>query len=215
MTNNNTKQKMEGTTVTRKSNSSVVMLCLTLVAGMGGLAYASVPLYQLFCQVTGYGGTTQSASTLDGIMVTDRDMEVRFDANVSSQLAWDFKPVQREVTIKTGAQTKISYMATNETNQTLTGTATFNVTPQSAGAYFNKMECFCFTETTLKPGESLEMPVVFFVDPEIADEEETRNIKSITLSYTFYPSEPTVKPVAKLETRTSVKASKEISQGKL
>lgn len=198
-----------------RNNASVAVFCLALVAGMGGLAYASVPLYQLFCQVTGYGGTTRTNSTLAGIVATDHEMKVRFDANVSNDLGWDFKPVQREVTIKTGEQTKISYLATNQTNETLTGTATFNVTPQSAGAYFNKMECFCFTETTLKPGESLDMPVVFFVDPEIADEDETRNITSITLSYTFYPSEPTAKPVAKLESQPSVKMSQDISQDKL
>lgn len=197
------------------SNASIAVFCLALVVGMGGLAYASVPLYQLFCQVTGYGGTTRTTSSLAGIVATDYEMKVRFDANVSNDLGWSFKPLQREVVIKTGAQTKIAYMATNQTNETITGTATFNVTPQSAGAYFNKMECFCFTKTTLKPGESLEMPVVFFVDPEIADVEETKNIKSITLSYTFYPSEPTAKPVAKLEYQSPVKMSQDISQDKL
>lgn len=197
------------------NNANVAIFCLALVAGMGGLAYASVPLYQLFCQVTGYGGTTRINSTIAGIVATDYEMKVRFDANVSSDLGWDFKPVQREVIIKAGEQTKISYLATNQTSETLTGTATFNVTPQSAGAYFNKMECFCFTKTTLKPGESLDMPVVFFIDPDIANETETRNIRSITLSYTFYPSEPTAKPVAKLESQTSVKMSQDIPQDKL
>lgn len=211
MTTSKQTDKKKGT----RSNAGIAIFCLSLVAGMGGLAYASVPLYQLFCQVTGYGGTTRATSSLDGIVARDYEMKVRFDANISNDLGWDFKPVQREVVIKTGVQTKISYMATNQTNETITGTATFNVTPQSAGAYFNKMECFCFTETTLKPGESLEMPVVFFIDPEIADEEETRNIKSITLSYTFYPTELTAKPVARLESQSSVKMSQEISQDKL
>ncbi|MFK7903257.1 MAG: cytochrome c oxidase assembly protein [Nitratireductor sp.] len=189
------------------NNSKVALMCLSLVAGMGGLAYASVPLYELFCQVTGYGGTTQTAATMDGIKASDIDMKVRFDANISADLGWDFKPMQREVNIKAGEQAQIAYLATNTSNEPLTGTATFNVTPQSAGAYFNKMECFCFTQTTLKPGESLEMPVVFFVDPEIVLENETRNVRSITLSYTFYPSEPTVQPVANLEKTTPTKSS--------
>jgi cytochrome c oxidase assembly protein subunit 11 len=179
-------------------NVRIVVMCLALVAAMGGLAYASVPLYRLFCQVTGYGGTTREAINADGIKVLDRDITIRFDANVAPGLAWDFEPDQRDVTIKLGEQVQINYHATNLSTRPLTGSATFNVTPQSAGAYFNKIHCFCFTETTLQPGETVEMPVVFFVDPEIIDAIETRDIHTITLSYTFFEKEPTVKPVASI-----------------
>lgn len=181
-----------------RGNARIAVLCLTLVAGMGGLAYASVPLYQLFCQVTGYGGTTRAVVSAEGITVIDRDIKIRFDANVSSGLNWQFGANQRDVTIKLGEQTQISYHAKNISDEPLTGSATFNVTPQSAGAYFNKIECFCFTETTLQPGEEMEMPVVFFVDPELVNELETKDIHTITLSYTFFPKEPTLKPLAGL-----------------
>ena len=191
------------------SNANIAVLCLSLVAGMAGLAYASVPLYKLFCQVTGYGGTTKAVESADGINVIDRDIKVRFDANISPDLAWDFRAMQRDVTIKLGEQKQISYVARNLSDKPLTGSATFNVTPQSAGAYFNKMQCFCFTETTLQPGEELEMPVVFFVDPELIDEVETKNIHTITLSYTFFPKEPTTKPVAALEGEKSANNEKQ------
>ncbi|MGB7287556.1 MAG: cytochrome c oxidase assembly protein [Salaquimonas sp.] len=181
------------------SDIRIAVLCLSLVVGMGGLAYASVPLYQLFCQVTGYGGTTQAVENADGIAIIDRDITIRFDANISSDLAWEFKAIQRDVTIKLGEQKQIMYAAKNVTDEPLTGSATFNVTPQSAGAYFNKMQCFCFTETTLQPGEEMEMPVVFFVDPAMLEEYETKDIHTITLSYTFFPKEPTQKPLASLK----------------
>ncbi len=181
------------------SNTRVAVLCVGLVAGMTGMAYAAVPLYDLFCRVTGYGGTTQTAENSYGVPIIDRDITVRFDANISPALAWNFKAAQRDVTMKLGEQTHVAYFADNPTDKPLTGSATFNVTPQSAGAYFNKIECFCFTETTLQPGEKLEMPVVFFVDPELIDHIETENIHTITLSYTFFPKEPTLKPVAKVE----------------
>jgi len=194
-----TSSKPEG-----KGNVKIAVMCLSLVAGMGGLAYASVPLYKLFCQVTGYGGTTRAVESADGIQIIDRDMKVRFDANISGALSWDFAAVQRDVTVKLGEQMQISYKAKNLSDKPLTGSATFNVTPQSAGAYFNKIQCFCFTETTLKPGEELDMPVVFFVDPEIMDTLETKDIQTITLSYTFFPKEPTSKPLAGLELEKNV-----------
>ena len=182
-------------------NARIAVFCVALVAGMGTLAYASVPLYKIFCQVTGYGGTTQTAASLEGVKASNQKITVRFDANISPSLNWDFVPVERQVKTRLGEQTQISYRAVNNSNYPLTGTATFNVTPQSAGAYFNKIECFCFTETTLQPGESIDMPVVFFVDPEITDEEETRNINTITLSYTFFETEPSEKPLAGLNTK--------------
>lgn len=181
-----------------RKNALIAVWCVSIVIGMVGLSYAAVPLYQMFCQVTGYGGTTRASVNSDGVPILDRDITIHFDANISKDLNWDFKPIQREVTIKLGEQKQIAYLAKNNTNETLTGTATYNVTPQSAGAYFNKIQCFCFTETTLKPGESLEMPVLFFVDPEMIDEVETKDIHTITLSYTFFKTEPAAKPVANL-----------------
>ncbi len=178
----------------RKGNGTVVAVCLTFVVTMAGMAYAAVPLYDLFCKVTGYGGTTQRVEQASSVIL-DKKIKVRFDANVGPGLPWTFQPVQREVELKIGETVQVLYKARNVSNMEATGQATFNVTPQAAGAYFNKVECFCFTETTLKPGEELEMPVVFFVDPEIVNPVETKDVHTITLSYTFFPHEKT-KPVA-------------------
>lgn len=169
-----------------KGDWRIATYCAGFVCAMIGMAYASVPLYQLFCQVTGYGGTTARVEQASEVIL-DQTIKVRFDANVSNALAWDFKPDIREIEIKIGETAQVDYLATNISQSTNHGTATFNVTPQSAGAYFNKIECFCFTETELQPGEQLDMPVVFFVDPEIVEGEETKNIRTITLSYTFFP----------------------------
>ena len=184
----------------RVNNSSILVGCVVFVTGMVGAAYASVPLYRLFCQVTGYNGTTQRVEQYSETIL-DQKIKVTFDANTSSGLNWDFKPVQNSVELKIGETVQISYKAVNKSQTPVTGTAVFNVTPMEAGAYFNKVQCFCFTETTLKPGESLEMPVVFFVDPEITKAEETKNIRTITLSYTFYPSQG-AKPVAGLQDKS-------------
>lgn len=183
----------------RVGNGAILALCVVFVGGMVGAAYASVPLYRLFCQVTGYNGTTQRVEQYSS-RILDRSIRVTFDANVSNGLNWAFKPVQRAIEPKIGETVQVSYTATNRSDREVTGKAVFNVTPMEAGAYFNKVECFCFTETTLKPGETLEMPVVFFIDPDIATAEETKNIGTITLSYTFYPDEA-AKPVAKLPER--------------
>ncbi|SMF46473.1 cytochrome c oxidase assembly protein subunit 11 [Xaviernesmea oryzae] len=181
--------------VKRVSNSAIFAGCAVFVAGMVGAAYASVPLYRLFCQVTGYNGTTQRVEQYSDTIL-DKTIQVTFDANISPGLNWEFKPATA-VNPKIGETMQVEYTATNRSPEPTTGTAVFNVTPMEAGAYFNKVECFCFTEQTLQPGQSVTMPVVFFVDPEIAKAAETRNIKTITLSYTFYPSEPS-KPVAAL-----------------
>jgi len=177
----------------RVGNGTIMAMCFVFVGGMVGMAYAAVPLYQLFCQVTGYNGTTQRTEQYSEV-VLDRSLPVTFDANTSNGLNWDFKAARR-IEPKIGETVQVTFTATNRSSEPTTGTAVFNVTPMEAGAYFNKVECFCFTETTLQPGETLEMPVVFFVDPEIVKAEETKNIKTITLSYTFYPSQPS-KPVA-------------------
>jgi len=177
-----------------RSNRLVAGACLAFFGGMVGMAYAAVPLYAMFCQITGYGGTTQRVEQHSD-RVLDREITVRFDANVSGGLPWEFQPSQRAVTLKIGETTEARYTASNPFGTPTAGRATFNVTPELAGAYFNKVECFCFTDTTLKPGERLDMPVVFYVDPDIVDVPELKDIKTITLSYTFFPIE-TASPVA-------------------
>ena len=172
-------------------NGRIVALCLGLVMGMGGLAYASVPLYELFCRVTGYGGTTQRVDSAFGVPVIDRKINVRFDANTASELNWKFAPVEREITVQLGEQVLINYVAENLSDEPIVGMASFNVTPQSAGVFFNKIECFCFTDTYIEPGGKLEMPVVFYVDPDMDKEETTKALNTITLSYTFFESETT------------------------
>jgi cytochrome c oxidase assembly protein subunit 11 len=170
-----------------RRNKRVALGGLFLAAGMVGLAYASVPLYQLFCQITGYGGTTQVAGDAPKGFI-DRQMTVRFDSNVSHDLAWTVKPAV-SITDNVGKVDTVNYVATNNSDKPITGTAIFNVSPERAGVYFNKIECFCFTEQTLQPGETVDMPIVFFVDPELDDNQELDTIKEITLSYTFYASE--------------------------
>lgn len=160
-----------------------------VVVGMVGMSYAAVPLYDLFCRVTGFGGTTQIASERSNT-VSDRPIKVRFDA-MTTNIDWAFQPIQRQIELKVGENALAFYRATNRTTASLTGTATFNVTPLKVGAYFSKVECFCFTEQTLGPGETIEMPVAFYVDPAIDEDPNLKDVKTITLSYTFYPTEPT------------------------
>jgi cytochrome c oxidase assembly protein subunit 11 len=155
-----------------------------VVVAMIGAAYAAVPLYQLFCQVTGFGGTPQTASG-NPKGVIERQMTVRFDSNVGGDLAWSVAPA-KPVTDRIGTVETVTYVATNHSSRRVTGHAVFNVTPEIAGVYFNKIECFCFTEQTLQPGETVEMPVTFFVDPDIAQNGDLDTIRAITLSYTFY-----------------------------
>jgi cytochrome c oxidase assembly protein subunit 11 len=155
---------------------------------MLGMAYAAVPLYTLFCRVTGYAGTPQRAEQASGT-VLDRVVTIRFDANVAPGLGWNFLPAQRKVDGKIGENTLAFYRAENTSDKPITGTATFNVTPEIAGSYFNKIECFCFTEQRLEPGESIDMPVSFFVDPAILEDESAGQLTQITLSYTFYRAE--------------------------
>ena len=158
-----------------------------LALAMLGLAFASVPLYRAFCQLTGFDGTPLRAEEAPGAVAGQ--IGVRFDANINSSLPWKFEPVEETVRIAPGARTQILYRATNMTARTTTGRAVFNISPQLAAPYFNKIECFCFTEQTLKGGQSVDMPVVFYVDPRIKHDEDTKNIDEITLSYTFYPVE--------------------------
>jgi cytochrome c oxidase assembly protein subunit 11 len=166
--------------------AKTALFLVLLVFGMTGLAFASVPLYRIFCQVTGFGGATVRAAEAPG--AAGGRIGMRFDANIDPALPWRFEPAERE-RVRLGERTIVHYTATNLTARPTTGRAIFNVTPVRAGAYFNKIECFCFTEQTLQPGESVKMPVVFFVDPKVREEEATRTIDEITLSYTFYPVE--------------------------
>jgi cytochrome c oxidase assembly protein subunit 11 len=177
----------EPVTPNSAKNRKVALMSALVVAGMVGLAYASVPLYRMFCQVTGFGGTTQRAEAAPEKTV-DRRMTILFDANMAGSLPWTFEPVQRSLDIKVGEENFAYYRATNNSDHAVTGSAVFNVTPDTAGAYFNKIQCFCFTEQTLKAGESVEMPVSFFVDPAIVEDHGLDKVSTITLSYTFYPA---------------------------
>jgi cytochrome c oxidase assembly protein subunit 11 len=172
-----------------RRNRWVAMLSAGVVVAMVGLSYASVPLYRLFCQATGFAGTTQRAEQAPP-RTSDRAIAVRFDANISSSLPWSFTPLQLEQTVKLGEQAMAYYRVTNTSDRETSGTAVFNVTPPQVGAYFDKIQCFCFTRQTLKPHETAELPVVYFVDPALADNAEVKQITSITLSYTFYPADP-------------------------
>ena len=168
-------------------NNAVFVSCLAVVIGMVGLSYAAVPLYDLFCRVTGYGGTPQRAAAAPGI-VGDRIINVRFDTNTDRELPWTFQPEQRSVTVKVGENRLVFFRAVNNSDRSIVGHATFNVVPDRAGRYFNKIQCFCFTEQRLDPGQSVDMPVSFFIAPEILTDRDGRDINEITLSYTFYPA---------------------------
>ena len=155
------------------------------VAGMTGLGWASVPLYRVFCQATGLNGTTQRAVAAPGGVGSK--VTIAFDTNVSPDLPWKFEPENHEDVVDVGARDMAFFLATNNSDHPITGTATFNVTPAQAGKYFTKIQCFCFTQQTLSPGETARMPVIFFVDPKMLDDPDTDDIREITLSYTFYP----------------------------
>lgn len=184
-------------------NTRVLLGLVGVVLVMGALAWAAVPFYSWFCRVTGYGGTTQVASA-ESDVVLDRTIRVRFDANVDKDMGWRFAPMQREMVLRIGETGLAFYEAVNTSDETITGTASYNVAPDATGRYFDKIECFCFTEQTLAPGERIEMPVSFFVDPAIVDDLDTARTREITLSYTFHRAEPSV-PVAKAEARTEAR----------
>lgn len=171
----------------RAKNKRVGLICGSAVAAMIGLAYASVPLYDIFCKVTGFGGTTQRAEAAPGAQ-SERTITVRFNADISDSLNWRFKPVSREITVKLGEEKLAFFEAINLGSEPSTGTAVYNVTPQKVGGYFSKVQCFCFEEQTLQPGQTMDFPVSFFIDPEIVDERNLDDVKTITLSYTFFPA---------------------------
>lgn len=178
---------MTATPDLQRKMQRTAIACAGIVVGMVGLAYASVPLYDLFCKVTGFGGTP-IARAENGSQVLDRTISVRFDANVAPGLSWRFSPETPEVKVRLGETTTVLYKVTNTGDRPATGIATYNVQPDLAGTYFSKLECFCFTEQTLQPGETLESAVVFYVDPRLVQDPDVKDLSSITLSYTYFPS---------------------------
>ena len=180
-----------------RRNRLTALAAAGVVFAMVGAAYAAVPLYQIFCQVTGFGGTTQVAAEAPAA-VGERVITVRFNADTARAMPWKFRPQQRAITLKVGEQALALYEASNPTDRRIVGTSTFNVTPAKAGAYFNKIECFCFTEQALTPGQSVDMPVSFFVDPAISDDPNLDDVKTITLSYTFFEVADTIEATKKL-----------------
>ncbi|HEX9791489.1 MAG TPA: cytochrome c oxidase assembly protein [Kiloniellales bacterium] len=170
---------------TSRRNARTGLVLAGVAAGMVGLAFASVPLYRLFCQVTGFGGTTQVAEQAPAETI-ERTMVIRFNADVDPKLPWSFQPNQRQISLRVGEPALATYTARNLSDSPMTGTATFNVTPLKAGRYFDKVQCFCFDEQRLEAGQDVEMAVSFFVDPAIMDDRNLDEVKTITLSYTFF-----------------------------
>lgn len=181
----------------RARHALVALGCLAFIAGMVGLTYASVPLYAMFCALTGFGGATRLAGETGApAKGTGRLITIRFDANVAPGLSWSFAPQQREMTVEVGASSLAFYEARNLTGRETHANATYNVSPPQAGAYFVKMQCFCFEEQTLGPRETLPMPVAFYVDPALLEDPDLRTLGAITLSYTFFPAKPDGRPRA-------------------
>jgi cytochrome c oxidase assembly protein subunit 11 len=168
-------------------NRRTVLACSAAVLAMTGLSFAAVPLYNLFCKVTGFGGTPMVGTAATG-KTSERIVSVAFDANVAPALGWRFEAERTEIKAQVGVTQTVFYKITNTSSRPMTGIATYNVQPNQSGAYFVKIQCFCFTETTLQPGETLEAPVVFYIDPEIELNRELASLKAITLSYTYFPS---------------------------
>jgi len=170
-------------------NARLAWTLVVVIGGMLGLAYAAVPLYEMFCKATGFAGTpiiAQAGAQGDGRPVLERTVTVRFDSNLDPNLPWRFEPVQREVKVRLGEEKLVFFRATNVSQRPIVGTATYNITPERTGRWFDKVQCFCFTEQLLKPGQSVDMPVTFFVDPEMSKDRRYDDIRTITLSYTFF-----------------------------
>ena len=168
----------------RKRTASLAVL---MVVAMGGLGFASVPLYRLFCEATGFDGTTQRNNGIGTRAVAGKSVEIRFDANHATTLPWSFAPEKPDQVVTLGEKNIAFFTATNHARYAVTGRATYNVTPTQAGGYFSKIQCFCFNEQTLQPGQTVRMPVIFYVDPALAKDADTKDVEAITLSYTFYP----------------------------
>jgi len=189
-----------GKTASRRTltrDAVVASICGFVVVFMVGASYAAVPFYDWFCRATGFNGTTQVATSAPSHAPLARKIAVRFDANVGPGLPWKFEPEQNEIEVRIGEVVTVFYTVTNQAARATTGVAAYNVAPLTVGAYFQKINCFCFTEQTMGPGEKREMPVVFYVDPQLAKDSENDTLKTITLSYTFYPvRDPAPKPLA-------------------
>ena len=193
---------------TSARNTATGLVLAGVALGMVGVAFAAVPLYTLFCQVTGYGGTSQVAVAAPGA-VSERMMTIQFDAGTERGMPWKFKPAQRQVTVRIGEETLAFYRASNPLDRPVMGSATYNVTPHKAGPYFSKIDCFCFTEQLLEPGQSVEMPVSFFVDPDILNDPGLDDVRTITLSYTFFE-----KPIVKDDQGSQTSALSSVSGNK-
>lgn len=180
----------ENSDSTSRSNRRVVLACVAALSLMTGITAYSPTLYQMFCSLTGYGGTAQRVEG-NSDKVLDRTITVRFDSNIAPHLAWKFEPEVTKMDVKIGETSMAYFKATNLENEPVTGQAGFNVTPEVMGIYFNKIACFCFNEQTLKPHETVEMPVTFFIDPKMVEDSSTKNLSEVVLSYTFYPVEKT------------------------
>jgi cytochrome c oxidase assembly protein subunit 11 len=178
----------------RRRNGATVLLLVSVVAGMVGMSFASVPLYRLFCSATGFGGTTQRAGAAPA-RIAPGLITVRFEAQIAPGLDWEFRSLKDEISVHPGAQNQVFFRAVNRTTASVTARAIYNVTPTKAGIYFDKLQCFCFSSQTLGPGESVDMGVTFFVDPDILTDPSTSEVRSITLSYTMFrgpePTSPT------------------------
>src|ERR1700743_1545197 len=185
-------------------DAMVASICGFVVVFMVGASYAAVPFYNWFCRATGFNGTTQVAEAAPAGAPLERKIEVRFDSNVAGGLRWKFEPEQAEIEIRIGQVVTVYYTVTNQSARTTTGQAAYNVAPLTVGSYFEKINCFCFTEQTMAPGEKREMPVVFYVDPSIVKDSDNDGLNTITLSYTFYPvRDPVIKPLASGEVEKS------------
>jgi cytochrome c oxidase assembly protein subunit 11 len=180
--------------VMQRRHRRVALTVVGAVAGMLGMAYAAVPLYQMFCRATGFGGVPQIASA-ESATRGQKVMTINFDANIASDLPWTFEPEQASIKLRTGETATVFYKVKNRSNKTTVGLATYNVTPERSGMFFNKLACFCFSEQTLGPGESMDMPVVFYIDPAVETDEIMKSQESITLSYTFYAAKTPVASV--------------------
>ncbi len=199
---------------TRRRNRRVGLIGLAMALGMLGMGFAAVPLYRIFCQVTGYGGTTRrvDGATADAVRAIGRPMSIRFDANVARDMPWDFRPLQTTHAIHVGQRDLALFEARNTSDMVVTGTASFNVEPEQAAKYFNKIQCFCFTSQTLQPGEAVKMPVLYYVDPAIEADSDNKDVEQITLSYTFHVTEMHAPKLSRSQTSEPKAAAKALDR---
>ena len=181
----------------KKNNLKITFSLIFLVSFMFFLAFAAVPLYKLFCQVTGYGGTPRIVNLKDQINVSEKKIKIEFNSDVNRKLNWSFKPEQRSIESKIGDSILAFYKAKNNGNKSITGIATYNILPFEAGKYFNKVDCFCFENQTLEPGEEVLLPINFYIDPKILDDPSVKHLNSIVLSYTFFQSDENLEKISK------------------